>query len=101
MNKVFIHFDFDFNSRMNLKSSLSASKLWFSISCFVSWLTTLMIISNLVLTQQWSFVTAKQYPKCHLIAIEQCFDKLHQLKDPKNDPSILLTTFDGLDKICK
>ncbi|KPM10076.1 hypothetical protein QR98_0086240 [Sarcoptes scabiei] len=79
---------------MNLKSNLSASKLWFSISCFVSWLTTLMIISNLVLTQQWSFATAKQYPKCHLIAIEQCFDKLHQLKDPKNDPSILLTTFD-------
>lgn len=44
---------------------------------------------------------ARHYPKCHLIEMEKCFDKLHQLKDPQHDPSFLLTSGDGLDKICR
>ncbi|KAH9497492.1 uncharacterized protein LOC124499563 [Dermatophagoides farinae] len=44
---------------------------------------------------------ARHYPKCHLIEMEKCFDKLHQLKDSQHDPSFLLTSHDGLDKICR
>lgn len=45
--------------------------------------------------------TVRAEPKCHLSEVERCFDKLHTLKDANNDPSYLLTSTDGLDRICR
>lgn len=45
--------------------------------------------------------TIRAEPKCHLQEVERCFDKLHSLKDANNDPSYLLTSTDGLDRICR
>lgn len=41
------------------------------------------------------------HTKCHLVELQQCFQNLHQLKDPKHDPSFLLTSSKGLDKLCR
>lgn len=40
-------------------------------------------------------------PKCHMIELEHCFDNLHTLKEANHDPSELLTSTDGLNRICR
>ena len=59
--------------------------------CFI-----ILVLFCLIL-QQSSVVAAEA--KCHLIEVEHCFDKLHTLKQA--EPSQLLTSIDGLNRICR